>query len=54
MPPRDAFRCLSPGQVLCGHGEGIHDDAAAALAEALATARRRLPRLMVSAFRRRR
>jgi hypothetical protein len=54
MPPRDAFRCLSPGHVLCGHGEGVHEGASDALREALATARTRLPRLMVSALRRRR
>jgi hypothetical protein len=35
---------LNPSRVLCGHGEGLHDDAAAAVEEALATARRRLPR----------
>jgi hypothetical protein len=47
MPPRDAFRCLSPEQVLCGHGEGVNDGAAEALREALATARRRLPRVLL-------
>lgn len=49
-PPRslrDLSRCLAPGHVLCGHGEGIHGAAAAfALREALATARRRAPRYL--------
>jgi len=42
FPPRRLAR-LEPERILVGHGEGIHDDAAAALREALATARRRLP-----------
>jgi hypothetical protein len=50
-PPRrlDAF---DPEHLLVGHGEGVHDAAAAALHEAVATARRRLPRalLRVPAF----
>ena len=44
-PPRRALGGFDPRHVLCGHGEGVHgDDAAPALREALATARRRLPR----------
>jgi hypothetical protein len=44
-PPRRALSGLDPLHVLCGHGEGVHgDQAAPALREALATARRRLPR----------
>ncbi len=35
---------LEPAHVLCGHGEGVHDDAAAALNEALGTSSRRVPR----------
>jgi hypothetical protein len=54
MPPRDVFEGLTPRHVLCGHGEGVHDGAAEALREALATARRRLPQAYVSALRRRR
>ena len=54
MPPRTAFEDLAPRHVLCGHGEGVHDDAAAALEEALATARRRLPQAFFFALRRRR
>lgn len=50
-PPR-ALRGLDPKHVLSGHGEGVHDGAAGALSEALATARRRLPRLLGSLRRR--
>jgi sugar phosphate isomerase/epimerase len=43
-PPR-ALAALDPEHVLCGHGEGIHGEAAApALDQALRTSRRRLPR----------
>ena len=43
-PPR-ALAALESHHVLCGHGEGIHGEGAPrALREALATARRRLPR----------
>lgn len=41
FPPRALARAV-PERILCGHGAGIHDDAAAALQEALRTARRRL------------
>lgn len=51
MPPRDSFQCLTPGHVLCGHGEGVHDDADGALREALATARRRIPGQVAAFFR---
>jgi hypothetical protein len=45
VPPRALSR-FAPRHVLCGHGEGVHgDETASALAEALATARRRLPRV---------
>jgi glyoxylase-like metal-dependent hydrolase (beta-lactamase superfamily II) len=48
-------RCLAPRHVLCGHGEGIHgDEAAFAPARAVSTARRRIPRYVVSQLRRRR
>ena len=46
-PPR-ALRGLDPEHVMSGHGEGVHDDASGALSEALATARRRQPRLLGS------
>jgi hypothetical protein len=42
FPPR-SLAGLQPARILCGHGAGVHDDAATALAEALHTARRRLP-----------
>ena len=42
---RDMAKCLAPGHVLCGHGEGIHgDDAAPALVQAVRGARRATPR----------
>jgi hypothetical protein len=44
-PPRRSLSGLEPRHILSGHGEGVHgDEAAPALREALATARRRLPR----------
>jgi hypothetical protein len=51
-PPRSAFIGLEPQHVLCGHGEGLHgDEAAPAVREALATARRRLPRAWFQSLR---
>jgi len=50
-PPRALVR-LEPEHVLCGHGAGVHEDAAAAVREAIATARRRLPRAWLSSIRR--
>jgi len=47
-PPR-RLADLEPEHVLCGHGEGVHEHAAAAVLEALAHARRRLPRLLFEA-----
>lgn len=45
LPPRRSLGGVEPRHVLCGHGEGVHgDEAATAVREALATARRRLPR----------
>ena len=44
-PPRQSLGSVEPRHILSGHGEGVHGDKAApALREALATARRRLPR----------
>ena len=52
-PPRDLGK-LEPEHILCGHGAGVHGPvAAAALREALATSRRRLPRALASGLRRR-
>jgi hypothetical protein len=47
-PPRFG---VHPRVILCGHGPGLHDDAEAALREALRTSRRRAPRQLVSAAR---
>jgi len=47
-PPR-RLADFEPEHVLCGHGEGVHEHAAEAVREALAHARRRLPRLLVEA-----
>ena len=47
-PPRP-LADLEPEHVLCGHGEGVHEHAAEAVRDALANARRRLPRLLVEA-----
>lgn len=50
-PPR-RLRGLDPEHVLSGHGAGIHgDEAAQALREALATARRRIPGQLAAAVR---
>jgi hypothetical protein len=44
LTPPKALSRFAPRHVLCGHGEGVHGaEAAPALADALATARRRLP-----------
>jgi hypothetical protein len=57
-PPRalrDMSRGLTPSHVLCGHGAGIHGEAAAlAVDEALRTARRRIPRYLIGLLRGRR
>jgi hypothetical protein len=45
FPPRRLAR-LDPEHILCGHGAGVHERAAEALHEALATSRRRTPRLL--------
>jgi hypothetical protein len=56
-PPRalrDMARGLTPGHVLCGHGEGIHgDEAALALEETVSTARQRIPQFLLARLRRR-
>jgi hypothetical protein len=43
MTPPRRLLAVEPDRVLVGHGEGIHDDAAAALREAITLARRRTP-----------
>jgi hypothetical protein len=52
FPPRALAR-VAPERILCGHGAGVHDDAAAALQDALRTARRRLPAVALRIVRRR-
>lgn len=42
-PPRRTLGDLDPDRVLVGHGNGVFDDAASALADALDGARRRAP-----------
>ncbi|MFC7135231.1 MULTISPECIES: hypothetical protein [Salinibaculum] len=44
MPPKKLAR-LNPERILVGHGEGIHDDAAGALQEAVSRSRGRAPSL---------
>ncbi|WP_435144662.1 hypothetical protein [Halobaculum sp. P14] len=45
LPPRRPLSGLDPDRVLVGHGAGVHDDAATALAEALRRSRRTAPEL---------
>ena len=52
FPPR-SLAGLEPARILCGHGAGVHEGAAAALDEALRTARRRLPGAWVGILTRR-
>ena len=47
-PPRRLGR-YEPQHVLCGHGEGVHERATEAVRDALATARRRTPRVLLEA-----
>jgi hypothetical protein len=50
-PPRAQLGKLQPGVILCGHGEGVFEDAGAALREALSTSLRRIPAQLASAVR---
>jgi hypothetical protein len=43
FPPRAQLGDLHPSAIYCGHGEGVQTGATAALQEALANARRRMP-----------
>ncbi len=43
LTPPPALRLVEPRRILVGHGEGVHEDAAQALQEALSTSRRRMP-----------
>jgi hypothetical protein len=48
LTPPKALTRFAPRHVLCGHGAGVHgEEAAPAVEEALATARRRLPAAVV-------
>jgi hypothetical protein len=50
-PPRRQLGELQPDVILCGHGEGVLEDADAALHEALSTSLRRIPSQAASALR---
>jgi hypothetical protein len=50
-PPRGQLGRLEPAVILCGHGEGVFDQADAVLREALSTSRRRFPGQVASALR---
>jgi glyoxylase-like metal-dependent hydrolase (beta-lactamase superfamily II) len=50
-PPGRQLGALQPDVILCGHGEGILEDADSALREALSTSRRRIPGQVASALR---
>ncbi|MDZ7689545.1 MAG: hypothetical protein U5J64_12710 [Halobacteriales archaeon] len=47
-PPRESLGDLQPDRLLTGHGEGIDENAAEALEDALANSRRRFPRALLS------
>lgn len=49
-PPRQLAR-VEPEHVLCGHGAGVHEDAAGAVREALDHSRRRAPRVLTEWWR---
>jgi len=50
-PPSRELGPLQPNVILCGHGEGVLEDADTALREALSTSRRRIPGQLASAVR---
>jgi hypothetical protein len=51
FPPRRALGGLEPDRLLVGHGAGVEEDAARALRDALAGARRRAPAAYAGALR---
>jgi hypothetical protein len=50
-PPRKELGALQPNVILCGHGEGVLEDADTALREALSTSLRRFPGQVAGAVR---
>jgi glyoxylase-like metal-dependent hydrolase (beta-lactamase superfamily II) len=50
-PPRRQLERLQPDVILCGHGQGVLEDAGTALREALSTSLRRVPGQVASAVR---
>jgi hypothetical protein len=50
-PPRQQLAGLRPAVILCGHGEGVFQEADDVLREALSTSRRRIPAQVASAVR---
>jgi len=50
-PPRRQLGALQPDVILCGHGEGVLEEAGTALREALSTSLRRIPGQVASALR---
>lgn len=49
FPPKEALGGLRPERILVGHGEGIFDDAAVALRDALRSSRRNAPKVYLEA-----
>lgn len=48
FPPREQFADVDPERIILGHGEGLFDGPAEALADTIANARKRFPRALVS------
>lgn len=46
FPPRRVFADVDPERIICGHGAGVFEDAAAALEDGLANARWNLPQAL--------
>ena len=47
LVPPERLGGLEPTHILCGHGEGVHEDASQALQDALSTSGRRIPRWLL-------
>ncbi|OVE85867.1 hypothetical protein [Natronolimnobius baerhuensis] len=50
VPPRETLGGFAPDRILVGHGPGVHSKATGSLEDALATARRRTPRVYAGAL----